>query len=83
LGDAVRGGRWGEHPYWGGRWDRQLMDRKLGKGITFEMKIKKYIQLKTKEKFLIFFCIYYLTKFSLSRELFSFHVYMGFLLFCC
>jgi len=27
----------GAHPYGGGGGDRGLMDRKLGKGITFEM----------------------------------------------
>jgi len=32
----------GGTPIWGG--DRGLMDRKPGKGITFEMQIKKYIQ---------------------------------------
>jgi len=44
VGRVVSGGRWGEHPYRGEGGDRGLMDRKPGKGITFEMEIKKYIQ---------------------------------------
>lgn len=41
-GCGGKGGGWEEHPYGGGGGDRGLMDRKRGKGITFEMKIKNY-----------------------------------------
>jgi len=32
-----KGDVWGEYPYGGGRGDRELMHRKPGKGIIFEM----------------------------------------------
>ena len=38
--------------------------------------------LYCKKSFILFF-IFFLTKLSLSRELFSFHVYVSFLLLCC
>lgn len=46
-GGMVRGRSMGSTPLWGrGEGNRGLMDRKLGKEITFEKQIKKYITIK-------------------------------------
>jgi len=36
-GEVVRRGGWGKHLYGGGGGNRGFMDRKPGKGMTFEM----------------------------------------------